>query len=118
MVVTSDVCETQSLSRKRETQPQNGLKAARGAYPGAGHPAGFVGGQEYSDPGDILRLAKPAERGLRHQSLLKVAADQSNPRVPSVSTGPGATAFTRIFRPPNSIASTVVMVFKAAFVAA
>ena len=71
-------------------------------------PARIVGGQEHGGR-DIVRLADPAQRRLRHHALLEIGADEPGTLAPSVSTMPGLMPLTRMRLGPSSLASTPVM---------
>ena len=83
----------------------------------AGDPCRIFRGQEYRGGRDILRLADAAERSLGLDLLAEVAFLEPAVLKPSVSTGPGLMALTRIRRGPSSLDRERVTASTAALVA-
>jgi hypothetical protein len=72
---------------------------------GPGDEAGFVGGEERHEVGDLLGLGVAAEDRVL-LVLLDDARDGERPRVSWVRTRPGPTALTRMPAGPSSMAAT------------
>jgi hypothetical protein len=91
---------------------------ARGTYALAGQPGRIVRSQEHNDWRDLVGLPEPAsQRCFRDHLLSLLAVDEPHsPRAFRVRVT-GATALTRMFRRPSSLASAMVRVSTAPLVA-